>query len=191
MLTRACSLFLRLRLVATSGDPAAVHTFSYASADSLGREGRIAKFTMQNRANQFTSRTRLSMRNSRRYRRTSGTDGESGEPRLTNKTPLLMWNAMVGELKPRMDTNEHESEGIEIDRPGLYNRKRREQRPDNAAKNTATLTADFANNADTKAKGRQNHGGTESCERSHVCAGCGNFHCRFLSKVFLDPICHV
>ena len=32
------------------------------------------------------SSTRPSMRNSRRYRRTSGTDGESGEPRLTRRT---------------------------------------------------------------------------------------------------------
>ena len=45
---------------------------------------------MNRRASQGVSITRASMRNSFKYRRTSGTDGESGEPRLTRRIALLI-----------------------------------------------------------------------------------------------------
>ena len=50
----------------------------------------MAKWTMQKRASQFTSSTRPSIKNSRKYRRTAGTDGASGEPRFTRRTAFLM-----------------------------------------------------------------------------------------------------
>src|SRR6476659_2913 len=58
----------------------------------------MAKCTTQNRTSQFTSRTRPSIRNSRRYLRTSGTDGESGEPRLSKSMPFTKWNVEVTEF---------------------------------------------------------------------------------------------
>src|SRR5215469_16713665 len=51
--------------------------------------------TTNRRVNQGKSITRPSIKNSFKYRRTSGTDGESGEPRLTNKIALLTPEILV------------------------------------------------------------------------------------------------
>src|SRR5271155_472154 len=50
----------------------------------------MAKCTTQKRIGHGVSSTRPSIRNSRRYFLTSPIEVESGEPRLTSKTPLLM-----------------------------------------------------------------------------------------------------
>src|SRR6478736_5134828 len=55
--------------------------------------------TTSRRMGQATSMTRPSIRNSFRYRRTSGTDGESGEPRLTSKIALLI------KIQPQINTD--------------------------------------------------------------------------------------
>src|ERR1041384_766114 len=58
------------------------------------------------RAAAGTSRTRSSPKNSRRYRRTSGTDVESGEPRLTRRTARLGmrgdWSEDRGQSQTRL-----------------------------------------------------------------------------------------
>src|SRR5262245_18083306 len=74
----------------TRGEPSTIQTFWYVSADCIGRDGRMLKLTTQKRVGQGASSTRPYIRNSRRYFRTSGTDGESGEPRLTRRTPCLL-----------------------------------------------------------------------------------------------------
>src|SRR5206468_713591 len=56
----------------------------------LGRNGKIQQWTTKKRIGNGASSTRPSIRNSRKYFRTSWTDGESGEPRLTSKTPCFL-----------------------------------------------------------------------------------------------------
>src|ERR1700682_469325 len=46
-------------------------------------------YTMANRSGYGTSKTRGSIRNSRKYFRTRGTEGASGDPRLTSRIPRL------------------------------------------------------------------------------------------------------
>jgi len=79
------------------------------SADCFGRDGRIARLTTHQRIGYGASSTRASMRNSPRYFRTSGTEVESGEPRLINNTPCLLmgliepWIAVMGTEKKARD----------------------------------------------------------------------------------------
>ena len=59
--------------------------------------------TMKKRIGQGASKARPSMRNSRRYLRTSPTDGEFGEPRFTSNTPFFFI------LRCRFELNELET----------------------------------------------------------------------------------
>src|SRR5690348_7347719 len=77
------------------GEPWGVHNSRYPLADSGARKGAMIKLINRNLRQKGISMTRESIRNSRRYLRTSATDGLSGVPKLMIKTPVLDL-AMIG-----------------------------------------------------------------------------------------------
>src|SRR5688500_16437678 len=73
----------------TRGEPRFVQIVLYASADFGARNGTIKPFTNNARSRYGLSMTLLSIKNSLRYRRTSGTSVLFGEPRLIMINPLF------------------------------------------------------------------------------------------------------
>src|SRR5205085_394017 len=66
----------------------------YNFADFGERNGAIIKLTRNHLLMGLTSITLSSIKNSRRYFRTSLVDGLSGVPRLTKSTPVSNWEAI-------------------------------------------------------------------------------------------------
>ena len=73
-----------------SGEPSSHHIFLYALAEAFGRVLRIIPLTKIARNHFGKSMTRPSIKNSPKYFFTSLGSGESGEPKLTSKMPLLI-----------------------------------------------------------------------------------------------------
>src|SRR5215207_6293832 len=77
-------------LITMSGEPFSVQIDLYASADLGARKGTMIAFTSKARNNQGLSITLSSIKNSSRYRLTSFTDVESGEPRFMRTIALFI-----------------------------------------------------------------------------------------------------
>jgi hypothetical protein len=72
------------------GEPSGSHTFLYTAADLGARKGAMIPFTNKALGINGISITLPSIRNCRRYFRTSPVEGESGVPRFARITPVFI-----------------------------------------------------------------------------------------------------